>query len=394
MRPEELIGKRESETLEFKSAEILRKPQSIAREVVGMLNGSNKRCRIWIGVDEQNGITSAVSGVEDADAAHPKLRDHLIDTIEPRPSEDEVRVTVEQLEHGPRVLQVHVKSDPRHVPYAALNQGGRHYWRRVQDRLAPMTRDELERAWTNRASTRTRAYQPDAREWIESQRAKIRATQRAVLWVAASTTEEVDWPYRDSEFKRFFVDPGASNNRAHGWTFLGRGIEPNMIQGGLRSGDAESGELVVSKEGRLTYSVPLTSLQFEDRAQREIYPFALLEYPVSIVRLLAVLLNEYARDSKPGVMLELGMMRVRGWTLWPYAPNKMGWHEEFFGKTTYEDADDVLTTPPLEFEWDEVTSQPDHCAYRAIRLVYEAFHFTEDKIPNVFDAKTHRLDLG
>ena len=52
--PNDLIGKRESATLEFKAQEILKAPAKIAREVVGFLNASGGH--VWIGVQENGGV--------------------------------------------------------------------------------------------------------------------------------------------------------------------------------------------------------------------------------------------------------------------------------------------------------------------------------------------------
>ena len=50
--PKSLLGKAESDRLEFKEAEALRRPANIGREVVGFLNADGGE--IWIGVKEEH----------------------------------------------------------------------------------------------------------------------------------------------------------------------------------------------------------------------------------------------------------------------------------------------------------------------------------------------------
>ena len=141
------LGKREDLHTEFKRAEALKDPGNIAREVVGFLNAEGGR--IWIGFGETGGVADSVEPISDPDKQRDRLRDALVDLIEPSPTigrELEISFVPFPDEPNRGVLAVDVKRGAR-APYALLRQTMRAYLQRTGSRLRPMTREELGKAF-------------------------------------------------------------------------------------------------------------------------------------------------------------------------------------------------------------------------------------------------------
>jgi predicted HTH transcriptional regulator len=96
------LGEAESQCLEFKAADALRSPESIAKSVVGLLNAQGGE--LWIGLREENERAVSLESVPDAEAACRSLRDHLIDTVEPAPSEREISIKPVTHDSGARLV--------------------------------------------------------------------------------------------------------------------------------------------------------------------------------------------------------------------------------------------------------------------------------------------------
>ena len=132
--PKRLLGKAESDHLEFKEAAALRRPANIGREVVGFLNAGGGD--IWVGVEEKDGRAVGFQPIADIERARSALLDHLIDTIEPPFRSDEVDVKCEG-----DLIHVTVKKGMR-LPYAQRDSG-RRFWIRIDHRLREMSREEI-----------------------------------------------------------------------------------------------------------------------------------------------------------------------------------------------------------------------------------------------------------
>lgn len=67
---------------------------------------------------------------------------------------------------------------------------------------------------------------------------------------------------------------------------------------------------------------------------------------------------------------------------------------ELAGVRILLEVEDMLLHQPHPFSVRELVDEPDRCAFRIVREVYQAFGYTEDKIPAEFDRETGRLELG
>jgi hypothetical protein len=202
--PQNLLGKREDGHLEFKDAEVLRRPVNVAREVVGFLNADGGD--VWIGVKEgEQGQAAELQPLPNPEAARRSIFDHLVGVIEPSFSQDEVAVTCVG-----GLVRVAV-SKGAHPPYA-VRDGGRRFLIRVDDRLNEMTREQIRDAFTKETGDAGRdlsALKVDLRE-----RLKVDALKRDQLWLGLVPTERLTIDFSDESTKKlfwtWFTDPKAT----------------------------------------------------------------------------------------------------------------------------------------------------------------------------------------
>jgi hypothetical protein len=120
------------------------------------------------------------------------------------------------------------------------------------------------------------------------------------------------------------------------------------------------------------------------------WPYALLEFPISILRLAATLLKT-ARPTPELLMADLALIGVRGWALRPYSPKAVGY--SIADVKPFDEADDLIWEPPIVFKATDVIDTPDRCGYRLIARVYEAFGHAGERIPFEYDRRTERLQI-
>ena len=397
MRPDDLLGQREHGLLEFKAADALKNLSKLAREVVAMLNASDGKAaaELWIGVVESESMAVKLEGVEEAQREQVRLRDHLVDTIEPRPAHEEVSVDEVAAGDGRRLLSVSVCCGAQRKPFA-LNRDGRHYLTRVQSRIALLTYDELRDLWSARSAS-VGDDERNARAWLRTQRenACAKPSEVGVLWIGVASPGRPPVDLNSESVRRLLTVPNATGNRVDGWTFLsGRGaVVPT--QHGVRVGQVEWGATDVTRDGWLSGSVSLERLRYRDRrgvaSLNEFNPYALVEYLTSVVRLAAALARMSHCDSD--YYVSIAITGAAEWVLWPYSPSSIGWKDSFHGIGRFDDSADLVLDPPFEFKHAELAEPSDACAYRLLVRIYESFHLGADKLPREFDPVSLRLML-
>ena len=135
------LGRKEDLHLEFTSADALRRPELIGREVAAMLNAEGGE--VWVGFRDQEGTAVELEGVANPGREADALLGSLIDRLEPSPLPEEVRVEPVPLDQGLAVLRIRVDPRPERRPYALIRSGGRHFQVRVGSRIRPLARQEI-----------------------------------------------------------------------------------------------------------------------------------------------------------------------------------------------------------------------------------------------------------
>jgi len=382
------LGQRESSTLEFKSRASLDKPASIGRAVVAMLNTG--RGIIWVGVGEEGGMASSLERIERVDDAQKALWNHIVDTLEPSPLASEVRMEPVALSEtgGEAVLRISVDGSEERRPYAQITKNGRVYWIRVEERTRVMSREELLQAFQRAA----RVVSPidEVLERMLQQRDEIRPG-RPALSVRTQPIPDVEVAVESPEVTRLLTEPKFSGNRSIGWHAIRPQCQVQTRQGARYTEIPGVCRMEVRRDGGLALEVALEALQASRGQDREFNPYALIEFPTSVLR-MAKALVESASLQVTGIAADLALFGVQGWLLKPWSPESWGAVLREHRGTQYG-KDDFLLDRPLVFAREDVLDNPDGCSYRLMRLVYEAFEFGEDMIPFEFDHETKRLNL-
>ena len=254
------LGGRESLKTEFKPADALRDPASIAREAVGFLNAEGGE--IWIGVGESGGVADSIEAIPDPEKKRDRLQDALVDLVEPSPMIGrEVAVDVVRFPADPiqGLLRVRV-SHGRRPPYALLRRTMRAYLKRTGSRIRPMTREELAAAFTQRsgevdlATEVVRRLEADLQKWAEDGFAGLKVLVRAAAKVVLALERETLEP--------LLRNPRLTGNRPLGWNFTSNSAELRPFHpDGCRLGKEGSAQwMSIWARGDLEFSAALDRL--------------------------------------------------------------------------------------------------------------------------------------
>lgn len=396
------IGRPEGHTLELKGREALKDRPSIAREVVGMLNADGGD--VWIGVAERDGKAVELEPVVKAEHEKQALMDFLIDVIEPPLSHEEVRV-----ETVGKVLRIRVQPDPKHVPYSFKGRGGALYFPvRIGNRLRPMTRDEQRSAFARepkQADGLQVAIQRMLEERVELQRQAGHRLSMRVKPVPA-----ISLSGRQDAILELLQDPELTGSRRSAWVYGNPYVPPERHSDGRVTSrwppsSYESDEwfrtevhldgTILYEAGLRRYSLERLGQQKQADAPPELWPLAIAELPVSMLRLAGTLLEGHLEEDGK-VIADLSLFGLRGWQLRPGSPRFLGhrvlW--DFPEAATFE-GQDLLLSEPLVFDWRDVRENPDRCGYRLVAQVYREFGYGAEAISlDVFDPSTGRLQLA
>jgi hypothetical protein len=384
--PQDLLGRAENDHLEFKEAEALRRPANIAREVVGFLNADGGD--IWIGIKEEAGRAVELQTIPDVEGARRSLLDHLVDIIEPQFIPAEVELACKG-----GLLCVSVQKG--HNPPYAQRDGGRRFMVRIADRLREMSREEIAMAFGDGSKKEDR---------LAATKDSLRKDQTSVipgrpqLWLRLVPTDPLAIDFNDrptkQQFETWLKDAKSTGNRPSGSTFVNRLAWPDFsTKQVVLGGDKEYRRTQITEDGQVTFTVDGIGLSRLDIPSPQLDPYALMEYPVSVFRLMSEILKRYDKgDTKRQVIARLVISGIRGFSLRPGSPRGDSiWALE--GRANFEK--DVLEIDPerLVFDARELKENPDRCGLRVVLRIYGEFGFDNDAIPREFDQKQGVLVL-
>lgn len=368
------LGKREGQRLEFKRAAVLEDPFDVARELVAMCNAEGGE--IWIGIVEQDGLAAQLEDIPEIEAARQRLRDYLVEVMEP--DADGAEPQIVRSNDGHALLVVRAKADKAKYPYAAVRKGLRYFGVRVGDRVRPMTHAELSK------KTRDLDDGPSAKQ-LHLRRDEILKRGKSVLWIGVQPLEPLEIEVIDHV--GLLQDPSRSGNRRGGWTPLSRHREPRTTGDAVVLGNEDGKYVAIHEDGRCEFQVPLSQIE-HGSASRVLHALALLEYCVSYLRLVSKVLE--AEQARSEVLIDFAFVRPSGWKL-PACP--AGTHGEVFEHEEPRELSDVALPRPLRIDADRLIANPDAVGYRIVKKIYQWFDLPEDRIPRQYDRFTERLKL-
>lgn len=392
---QQLIGRPEDDRLEFKGAEILGQPTKVAREIVALLNASGGE--VWIGVQERDGVATSFQAIPNAVAARDALWNHLVDTIEPSPLNDEVSIGSVAVPQGGDLIKVAVKGGPRR-PYALLKDRGRQFLIRTGARLRDMSREEVGDAFRGGESKIGEEESSQRMAGVEAELVKHLGTPRFWWTIVPKDPMTIDFEHMKEVDRQFCLDlltnSQLSDNRRSGWTMVLDHEAPKIGTGGVVHTVGEKAvkhATTISRDGTMTFLAPRTRLARSwDANSVDIFPFALIELPVSTFRMASKFLKHFAKEPFPKVIVAAVIGGMKGVKLRPGSPAEP--HPPWKEIRTFEDAD--LVVQPFEVDGQQLVAKPDAAAYRLVLRLYEQFGFDASDIPREFDATDHVLRLG
>jgi hypothetical protein len=397
------LGKKEDLHLEFKSADALKDPEKIAREVVAMLNAEGGE--VWIGLGEEEGRAVKVEAIPEPEADRQSLRDFLADSIEPAPAPAEIRLELVPVQSG-SILRITVTA-PGNGPYALLRKSGRFFWRRFDDRILPMSREEIREAFggiKRSDDEKTRAALALEDELKELQR-DAGGDQRGVFWLRIVPVPKFSLNLDALQDSDLLLDPRATENRRAGQTFFlaYEGGRPHRQANRLVMGEPSSAALTIYRDAGIQLRLPLQKFHagHEPGAERPLYWLPLLEVPISVFRLLSKALSGQAFWEEPPaestlLVSSVALLGLQGWTLRPHSPQlqqSQEWWNYLLQEPHSSSEPDFILAQPMDFTLAEVRDQPDRCGFRMVSRIYETFGFRTSEMPAEFDRKAGRLVL-
>jgi len=397
--PKDLIGKAEDPSLEFKAEEALDKPANIAREVVALLNARGGE--IWVGVREQNGIAIELQPIPNALARRDALWNHLVDTIEPSPLSREVTVELVSTGSGGDVLTVRVHEGER-GPYALLRERGRHFFVRVGARVRDMSRAEIEADFRKpRGGDKTEKIHEGILEAVTKEIDSLLGNDFFWWTLIPVPPARIDYESMSQEDKAFcknlLTDPSASGNRRTGWTMVLDGSKLEIKTSGIEQIYGEppfQHQVTIDRQARATFRASRSRLDRNWRPDGiEIFPFALIELPVSSFRIMARFIDRFMNEAHPSKLVVAAVIgKMKGARLRPGSPSvpTLPWQED----KTFSEADLVVPPFDVDIATEEFGKNPDAAAYRLVLRIYEQFGFQAEDIPAEFSPADRSLRFG
>lgn len=390
------IQRKEGLKLEFKRAEALKNPRTIARSIVALLNA--KGGEIWIGIEEKDGIATAANGVVNPERAWLDLLNHLVNVIEP-PLRDEIEHQVVLDHQGLGVLKITVAGDAHHGPYALLEGGARLYVIRVDKRTRAMTREEIRERMTPNGAGESQIASTELRERLD----QILAHKgEPLFWLSIRPSRDLDVNVQDRELEALILDPVQSGNRRSGMVFSTWIRALRLTSGGLLSDDDSLVRFELTRTGCVDLRIPLDRMNFPglQRERREIFPLALLEYPISLLRFAGTFYRSKVAPEQE-LLISCALVGVKLWTIPPWPPGTPVYMNYASGARlpgmldagNTREEDSVTWPSPLVLRASELYDNPDRIGFILVRRIYEAFGLREDRIPSEFDRNAQRLLL-
>jgi hypothetical protein len=366
------LGQPEGQKLELKGTGA--SPLKVARAIVALLNADGGE--VWWGIEEKDGVAQTVEPLDDPAAKRDALLNHLVDTLEPPPL-DEMKIDVipSPAHATGQILRIRVAKG-RRGPYAQIDKG-RHYWLRVGSRTRTMTHEELQAAFRG-------SSEPPPRRLPDGQHPADKWTH---FWMSVTPDPKLVLELQNERFDELLTNPQKSGNRPTGWTFAVRRGEVKPRAASLSAELERFQRIEIWHDGLIEFRGSYDRLNHSNNPA-EIYPYALIEFPLSVLRLArAILLDGQVVGGS--VHIDLALFSATGRVL------RKGSPRDFLDEELVPFPDPDLILPrPLTFSTEELVASPELCNLRLVSQIYLGFGYRERDLPPELDRKTGVLSLG
>lgn len=424
------VGEAEGTRLEFKSAEALRRPERIAREVVAMLNAAGGE--VWVGLRDEGGVAMEIEPIDQPEEEGARLFDALVDRIVPPPAGDEVLVEVVG-ETPARILRVTARPPQVRRPYAVRGRDASlQFSIRTGPRNRPLTWDEVQTLFLSQAAEEVAEKRTVHKSRLQQDLEQRVEANGELLWIGVSLPTAGVLDLDAVAEGEYLVDPASIGGVGSGLSYLNtfyaayflaqregaRYLRPSG-DGWLEVGAGEY-RLRLGRQAELRAEAPLEKFlgppvdphrtRFPEMASRQILdPKPLVAYPLSVMRMMSALLRDPRLWSEPvpesgeGKAI-VALIGVEGWFLFPGPdhPLRTSWIDPLRLRVPEPE----LRERPTPAAWDtipeyrdpvslsiaDLRNEPDRCALRLLRGIFAAFGFHADQIP-YYDRRTGRFAL-
>ena len=169
-------------------------------------------------------------------------------------------------------------------------------------------------------------------------------------------------------------------SRPNGWNMAGLDYRRRRSMNGVELGAKERAYLEVYENGHLEFWTTIGELfcwrqsMDERRIRPRLYPYAVVEYPVSFLRLASAVLSRAGYSGE--VLIQLQYRNVGGYILRPGRPEEIGFESPLVPSTPF--AEPYLRIGPRHVPGNR---DPDAVGFELLKSVYRAFGVEVDGIP-------------
>lgn len=206
------------------------------------------------------------------------------------------------------------------------------------------------------------------------------AGNRPYLWLSATAAAPRRGlvPLDHPEIAAVLSQPPGS--RASGWNMAGLDYSRRRSMNGLELGAKERAYLAVYENGHLEFRTAIGELfcwrqsAEERRIRPRLYPYAVVEYPVSFLRLASAVFSRAGYSGE--VLIQLEYRNIRGSILRPGQPNEIDFETPLVPSTPFPEP--YLLIGPRRVPGNR---DPDEIGLDLLKSVYRAFGAGVEDIP-------------
>lgn len=349
----------EDQDLEFKSVFHRSSEESrfnLLKEIAAFANAGGGY--LIVGIEDDEDRAGGFVGTEPSEAEEDalSLRDLCLDHLKPRVEDLEVQ---SRQVRGNGLTVVRVPPSAR-TPHMISYQRRTFFLRRVDDSKREMSHAEIRSAFLDepvakgisdlgsKVARLLEASERDSQyEWLrdhiraggtglsESENGRVVARlarerfeegagETPSFWIAVTPRDSLagTLPVEEERLRDLLEDPPGS--RPNGWSMEIRHESLTRTPDGLGRGDREDEYLEVTENGHMEFWTPLDEhfcwrqSQQEFQRRPRLYPYSVVEYPVSFLRLYRALADEFGVEGK--VLLQYQYRNLTGYILRPFHP--------------------------------------------------------------------------